>query len=189
MGESFANFTQSEHSADRACTGAAEADVGTVARKGPIGRPVGTVPAESSARRAMMAKKALWGTITVGGAAAAVAIAVAFAVPAAAQTGGQAVAAGHSAAAAAVTPDKPALCDRLKKHEQRRQALQTRLDADANTRGSIAWLTAKAASATASGDQALAKLYTDKAALRSQLMDPLKTVTADLDAVIKAKCG
>ena len=81
------------------------------------------------------------------------------------------------------------MCDRLKKHEQNRQALQTRLSADANTRGSIAWLTAKAASATAAGDDALAKLYTDKAALRSQLLDPLKTVTADLDAVIQAKCS
>jgi hypothetical protein len=135
-----------------------------------------------------MTKKAVWGTI----AAATLATAVAFAVPAAAQTGGQAVAAGHSAAvvaAGAVIPDKTALCDRLKKNEQRRQAVQTRLGADASTRGSIAWLTAKAASATAAGDQALAKLYTDKATLRSQVMDPLKTVTADLDAVIQAKCS
>jgi hypothetical protein len=140
----------------------------------------------------MMAKKALWATITSGVAAAAVAIALAFAVPAAAGTGGQAVVAGQNAAVSlqsAVTPDKPAVCDRLKKHEQNRQALQTRLSADANTRGSIAWLTAKAASAGASGDHALAKLYTDKAALRSQLLDPLKTVTADLDAVIQAKCS
>ena len=144
-----------------------------------------------------MTKKAVWGTIAGGIAAAALATAVAFAVPAAAQTGGQAVAAGQSAAVAAsgavtpdkTAPDKTALCDRLKKNEQRRQAVQTRLGADANTRGSIAWLTAKAASATAAGDQALAKLYTDRATLRSQVMDPLKTVTADLDAVIKAKCS
>jgi hypothetical protein len=139
-----------------------------------------------------MEKRAVWSTIAGGIAAAALATAVAFAVPAAAQTGGQAVAAGQGAAiaaAGAVTPDKTALCDRLKKNDQRRQALQTRLGADANTRGSVAWLTAKAASATAAGDQALAKLYTDRAALRSQLMDPLKTVTADLDAVIKAKCS
>jgi len=89
-----------------------------------------------------MAKKALWATITSGVAAAAVAIALAFAVPAAAGTGGQAVVAGQNAAVSlqsAVTPDKPAVCDRLKKHEQNRQALQTRLSADANTRGSIAW--------------------------------------------------
>jgi hypothetical protein len=120
------------------------------------------------------------------------AIAVAFAVPAGAETGGQAVAAGQNAAvgsASAVTTDNPARCDRLKKHEQKREALQTRLSADANTRGSIAWLTAKAASASASGDGALAKLYTDRAALRSALLDPLKTVTADLDAVIKATCS
>jgi hypothetical protein len=145
-----------------------------------------------------MTKKAVWGTIAGGIAAAALATAVAFAVPAAAQTGGQAVAAGQGtavvAAGAAIPgktaiPDKTALCDRLKKNEQRRQALQTRLSADANTRGSVAWLTAKAASATAAGDQALAKLYTDRATLRSQVMDPLKTVTADLDAVIKAKCS
>ena len=139
-----------------------------------------------------MAKKALWGTITGGVAATAVAIAVAFAVPAAAGTGGQAVVVGQHAAmtpGGAATPDKTAVCDRLKKREQHRQALQNRLSADANTRGSIAWLTAKAASATASGDDALAKLYTDKAALRSQLLDPLKTVTADLETVIQAKCG
>jgi hypothetical protein len=191
MWESLANFTQSEHSADRACTGAAEADVGTTARKGPIGPPVGTVPAGSSVRRATMAKKALWRTITGGVAAAAVAIGVAFAVPAAAGTGGQAVVAGPNAMTldSAVTPDKTAVCDRLKKHQQNRQALQTRLSADANTRGSIAWLRDKAASATASGDAALAKLYTDKAALRSQLLDPLKTVTADLEAVIRAQCS
>jgi hypothetical protein len=144
-----------------------------------------------------MTKKAVWGTIAGGIAAATLATAVAFAVPAAAQTGGQAVAVGQRAAVAAsgavtadkTAPDKTALCDRLKKNEQRRQAVQTKLGADANTRGSIAWLTAKAASATAAGDQALAKLYTDRATLRSQVMDPLKTVTADLDAVIKAKCS
>ena len=144
-----------------------------------------------------MAKRMVWAPIGGGIATAALVAVVAFAVPAAAETGGQAVAAGQSAAAATAgevatdqtAPGPKALCDRLKRQEQKRQALQTRLSADASTRGSIAWLTAKAASATASGDQALAKLYTDKAALRSQLLDPLKTVTSDLDAVIAAKCG
>ena len=67
--------------------------------------------------------------------------------------------------------------------------MQTRLQGDANTRGSIEWLKAKAAAATAAGDTALAKLYTDKASLRAQVVDPLKGVDADLQAVITAKCG
>jgi hypothetical protein len=63
------------------------------------------------------------------------------------------------------------------------------LGGDANTRGSIAWLTAKAAAATASGDTDLAKLYTDKAKLRTQILDPLKTINDDLQAIIAARCG
>ncbi len=136
-----------------------------------------------------MARKALWRAVTGGVAAVAVAGAIAVAVPAAAETGGRAIAAGQSVALAADPSDATAACDRLKKHDQRRQAVLTRLQGDANTKGSIAWLTAKAAAATTAGDTARAQLYTDKAALRSALVDPLKKVETDLAAVIKANCG
>jgi|GEM_PF-1501561 len=137
-----------------------------------------------------MARRAFWGAVAGGVAAAAVAGAIAFAAPAAAETGGQAIAAGQPASIAhAAAPDATVACDRLKKHDERRQATLTRLQGDANTKGSIAWLTAKAAAATASGDTARATLYTDKAALRSTLVDPLTKVEADLAAVIKASCG
>ena len=73
--------------------------------------------------------------------------------------------------------------------QAKREAVETRLQGDANTKGSIAWLTAKAAAATTAGDANLAKLYTDKAALRSQVLDPLKTVNADRAAIIQANCS
>ena len=134
-----------------------------------------------------MAKKALVGDAGGGFAAAAVATAIAFAVPAAAETGGQAVVAGQSTAAG--QQDRPAYCDRIDKVLPKRQAVVTRLEGDANTKGSIAWLNAKAATATAAGNAELAKLFTDRAALRSQVLDPLKTVTADLVAVQQAHCS
>ena len=136
-----------------------------------------------------MARKALWGTVAGGMAGVAVAGAIAMAVPAVAETGGQAMAAGQSVAVAAAPADTTTACDRLKKHDERRQAVLTRLQADANTKGSIAWLTAKAATAAKAGDTARAQLYTDKAALRSALVEPLKKVETDLAAVIKANCG
>lgn len=138
-----------------------------------------------------MAKKAFLGFVAGGFAAAAVATTVAFAVPAAAGTGGQAVAVGQSAAVvqAAAQQDRPAYCDRIDKALAKRQAVVARLGADANTRGSIAWLNAKAATATSAGNSELAKLYTDRAALRSQVLDPLNTVTADLQAVQQAHCS
>jgi hypothetical protein len=111
---------------------------------------------------------------------------VAFAVPAAAsQVSGQAVAVGQ----AAVAVDRAADCDRLKKVQTRREATEARLQGDTDTKGSIAWLTAKAAAATATGDANLAKLYTDRAALRSQVLEPLKTVNADRATVIQANCS
>ena len=133
-----------------------------------------------------MTKKALV-AISVGFAAAAVATAIAFAVPAAAETGGQAVVAGQSTAAG--QQDRPAYCDRIDKVLPKRQAVVTRLEGDANTKGSIAWLNAKAAAATAAGNAELATLFTDRAALRTQVLEPLKTVTADLVAVQQAHCS
>jgi hypothetical protein len=138
-----------------------------------------------------MAKKAFWPAAAAGVGVAAIAATVALTVPASAQVvPGQAVAAAQStAASSAAAGDTPAKCDRLKKNQDRRHAVETRLQADATTRGSIAWLTAKAASATAAGDTAAAKLFTDKATLRSQVLGPLQAVEADVDAVIKAQCG
>jgi hypothetical protein len=133
-----------------------------------------------------MGKRAI--VTAVGGTVAAVAVAatLAFAIPAAAgPVSGQAVAVGQAAVAGAKATD----CDRLKKVQSKREALETTLQGDANTKGSIAWLTAKAAAATTAGDANLAKLYTDRAALRSQVLDPLKTVDADRAAVIAANCS
>ena len=135
-----------------------------------------------------MAKRAFWGVVAGGVAAAGLATTVVLAATASAQTiAGQAVSA--TAQSDPAPSGKPKYCDRIDKALTRRQQAQTRLNGDANTRGSIAWLTAKAEAATAAGDDALAKLYTDKAALRSQLLEPLKTVTADLDALIQANCS
>jgi len=118
-----------------------------------------------------------------GFAAAAVATAIAFAAPAAAQSGGQAVAVGQAAT------DRPAYCDHIDKALQKRQDVVARLEGDVSTRGSISWLNDKAAAATAEGNAELAKLFTDKAAFRTQALDPLKTITADLVAVQQAHCS
>ena len=120
-----------------------------------------------------MAKKAIVGLLAGGSAAAAMAAVLVFAAPAS-------VAAGQ---------DRPAYCDRIDKVLPKRQAVVTRLEGDANTKGSIAWLNARAAAASSAGNAERAKLFTDRAALRSQLLDPLKTVTADLVAVQQAHCN
>lgn len=133
-----------------------------------------------------MPKKAIM-AVLAGGFATAMAATIAVAVPAAAETGGRAVAAGQSAATGAA--DRPAYCDHIDKALTKRQAAVARLSGDANTRGSIAWLNAKAATATAAGNAEMAKLYSDRAALRSQVLDPLKLVVDDLAAVQKAHCS
>ncbi len=134
-----------------------------------------------------MAKKAIVGLLAGGSAAAAMAAVLVFAPPAAAETGGRAVVAGQSSVAAG--QNRPAYCDRIDKILPKRQAVVTRLEGDANTKGSIAWLNARAAAATSGGNAERAKLFTDRAALRSQVLDPLKTVTADLVAVQQAHCN
>ncbi len=155
-----------------------------------------------------MGKKAAFGVVAGGLAAGAVAIALALAGPAAAQTAGQAVTAGQAAAAGqavvagqavaagqavvagqATAADRPAYCDHVDKALDKRQRVVQRLEADAGTRGSIAWLNDKAAAATADGNSELATLYTDRSALRSQVLDPLKTIVADLTAVQQAHCN
>ena len=150
-----------------------------------------------------MGKKAAFGVVAGGLAAGAVAIALALAGPAAAQTAGQAVTAGQAArgrvagrragqavvAGQATAADRPAYCDHVDKALDKRQRVVQRLEADAGTRGSIAWLNDKAAAATADGNSELATLYTDRSALRSQVLDPLKTIVADLTAVQQAHCN
>jgi hypothetical protein len=137
-----------------------------------------------------MGKKAVLGAVAGGLAAGALAFAMAFAGPAAAQTGGQAVAVGQAVLAGQATAaDRPAYCDHVDKALDKRQRVVQRLEADAGTRGSIAWLNDKAAAATADGNSELATLYTDRSALRSQVLDPLKTIVADLTAVQQAHCN
>ncbi|HOZ58115.1 MAG TPA: hypothetical protein PKY70_08015 [Nakamurella multipartita] len=132
-----------------------------------------------------MAKKAIWSMLAGGVAATAMAATVALAGPAAAQpVTGRAV----SATQAATGTDKPKYCDRIDKALQRRQKQQTRLDGDANTRGSIAWLQAKS-QALATSNPELSKLLADAAALRSQVKDPAATIVADLQAVQQAHCS
>jgi len=84
---------------------------------------------------------------------------------------------------------KPAVCQRLDKISQRQSTLITRLSADANTRGSIAWLTAKADAATQAGETQLAAAYTDRATKRSQALNTLNAIGPDLAALIKAHCS
>jgi hypothetical protein len=137
-----------------------------------------------------MGKKAALGAVAGGLAAGALACAMAFAGPAAAQTGGQAVAVGQAVLAGQATAaDRPAYCDHVDKALDKRQRVVQRLEADAGTRGSIAWLNDKAAAATADGNSEMATLYTDRSALRSQVLDPLKTIVADLTAVQQAHCN
>ncbi len=135
-----------------------------------------------------MAKRAIWTTVAGGAAAAALVATVALAGPAAAQpVAGQAVSA-TAATSAAASSDKPKYCDRIDKALTRRQQLETRLNGDATTRGSIAWLQAKSQSLSSSNPE-LSKLLADMAALRSQVKDPAATIVADLQAVQQAHCS
>ena len=147
-----------------------------------------------------MAKMAFW-SVTAGGVVAAViAASVALTVPAGAGIPGQAVAAGQLAAglsaaglSAAADGDPtsvyPAWCDRLRKGQDRRHAIEARLQADATTRGSIAWLNAgrrqrplpvipPRRSCSPTGPRCAANCSAH-----------CKTVTADVDAVIAARCN
>ncbi|HEY7814489.1 MAG TPA: hypothetical protein VIC62_14700 [Nakamurella sp.] len=132
-----------------------------------------------------MAKKAFWGLVAGGVTATALAATAALALPAAAQpVSGQAVAASSAVGAT----DKPKYCERIDKALTRRQQVQTRLNGDANTRGSIAWLQAKSQSLATSNPE-LSKLLADRAALRAQVKDPAATIIADLQAVQQAHCS
>src|SRR6476620_983199 len=116
-----------------------------------------------------MAKRAFGGVVAGGVAAAGLATTVVLAAPASAQTiAGQAVSA--TAQSDPAPSGKPKYCHRTD---------------TANTRGSIAWLQAKA-QATSSSNPELSKLLTDLATLRSQVKDPAATIVADLQAVQQA---
>ena len=132
-----------------------------------------------------MAKTAFWGLVAGGVTATALAATVVLAGPAAATpVSGRAVA----AASAVSATDKPKYCERIDKALTRRQQAQTRLNGDANTRGSIAWLQAKSQSLATSNPE-LSKLLADRAALRAQVKDPAATIMADLQAVQQAHCS
>ena len=119
-----------------------------------------------------------------GATATALAATVALAGPAAAvPVTGQAV-----AASATQSSDTPKYCARIDKALDRRQKELTRINGDANTRGSIAWLQAKAQSLSSSNPE-LSKLMTDLANLRSQVKDPAAGIVADLQAVKQAHCS
>lgn len=131
-----------------------------------------------------MAKKAFMTIVAGGVTAAALATTVALAGPAAAApVAGQAV-----SAAAAEASDPPKYCARIDKALDRRQKAQDRWNGDANTRGSIAWLQAKAQSLSSSNPE-LSKLLTDVATLRGQVKDQAAGIIGDLQAVKQAHCS
>ena len=83
----------------------------------------------------------------------------------------------------------PAVCRHLDKISERESKLIARLGADATTKGSIAWLKAKADAATQAGETQLAAMYTDRATRRSHLLDTLNAIGPDLAALVKAHCS
>lgn len=131
-----------------------------------------------------MAKKAFMTILAGGVTATALAATVALAGPAAAApVAGQAV-----AVQAADASGTPKYCARIDKALERRQKLEDRWNGDATTRGSVAWLQAKAQSLSSTNPE-LSKLLTDVAALRSQVKDPAAGIIADLQAVKQAHCS
>jgi hypothetical protein len=131
----------------------------------------------------MTSKRTIWTVLTGGVLVTGLGAAVVLASPAAAA---DATTAGRIAA---LDGAKPAICQHLDKISQRESRLVARLGADANTRGSIAWLKAKADAATQAGETELAAMYTDRATRRSQILDTLNAIGPDLAALVKAHCS
>jgi len=131
----------------------------------------------------MASKRTIRTTLTGGVLATGLAAAVVLAGPA---EPANAATAGTSAA---LDSAAPAICRQLDKISQREGKLITRLGADANTKGSIAWLKAKADAATQAGETQLAALYSERAARRSQVLDTLNAIGPDLAALVKAHCS
>lgn len=136
-----------------------------------------------------MAKRAFWTIMAGGVTATALAATVALAGPAgAAPVAGQAVSAAASQTSGTPATDTPKYCARIDKAIERRQQREDRWNGDATTRGSVAWLQAKAQSVSSSNPE-LSKVLTDMANLRSQVKDPAAGIIADLQAVKQAHCS
>jgi len=130
----------------------------------------------------MASKRTIRTALTGGLLASGLAATVVLASPAAA-------AAAPAGRIAALDIAAPGVCRQLNHIAKRETTLITRLGADANTKGSIAWLKAKADAATQAGETQLAAMYTDRATKRGQLLDALNAIGPDLAALVKAHCS
>jgi len=133
----------------------------------------------------MASKRRIRTVLTGGFLVTGLAGAVVLASPAAAA----AADAGAAGRIAGLDGAAPAVCRHLDKISQRESKLIARLGADATTKGSIAWLKAKADAATQAGETQLAAMYTDRATRRSHLLDTLNAIGPDLAALVKAHCS
>jgi len=137
-----------------------------------------------------MARIARRAAVAAGTAAIGMAAIVAFAVPAAtAGTAGTASVATTTAVSTAPATGKPHVCQRLDRFEQRGKTAVARLGAGAGTKGSVAWLEAKAEAATKAGNNDRATRLSERAQRRSEALAIFKTLGPQFDAVIKAHCA
>ena len=128
--------------------------------------------------------------VAAGTAAIGMAAIVAFAVPAATVgTAGTASVATTTAVSTAPATGKPHVCQRLDRFEQRGKTAVARLGAGAGTKGSVAWLEAKAEAATKAGNNDRATRLSERAQRRSEALAIFKTLGPQFDAVIKAHCA
>jgi len=137
-----------------------------------------------------MARIARRAAVAAGTAAIGMAAIVAFAVPAATVgTAGTASVATTTAVSTAPATGKPHVCQRLDRFEQRGKTAVARLGAGAGTKGSVAWLEAKAEAATKAGNNDRATRLSERAQRRSEALAIFKTLGPQFDAVIKAHCA
>ena len=140
-----------------------------------------------------MARIARRAAVAAGTAAIGMAVIVAFAVPAAtagtAGTAGTASVATTTAVSTAPATGKPHVCQRLDRFEQRGKTALARLGAGADTKGSVAWLEAKAEAATKAGNNDRATRLSERAQRRTEALAIFKTLGPQFDAVIKAHCA
>jgi len=140
-----------------------------------------------------MARIARRAAVAAGTAAIGMAVIVAFAVPAAtagtAGTAGTASVATTTAVSTAPATGKPHVCQRLDRFEQRGKTAVARLGAGADTKGSVAWLEAKAEAATKAGNNDRATRLSERAQRRTEALAIFKTLGPQFDAVIKAHCA
>src|SRR5664279_5259610 len=140
-----------------------------------------------------MARIARRAAVAAGTAAIGMAVIVAFAVPAAtagtAGTAGTASVATTTAVSTAPATGKPHVCQRLDRFEQRGKTALARLGAGADTKGSVAWLEAKAEAATKAGNNDRATRLSERAQRRTEALAIFKTLGPQFDAVIKGHCA